>query len=233
MQLFWVSGDLSLASLNLLGGVPALRRLNDIWGGAADPEPGESIELRLVDDTDRRGPPVLTDCPCFTGLGLLLSPRAVEALAGILRPAGFLMGTRGLPGEWRLFVARLRLPALDAEGSEATRMPDGRIIRLLRPVFRPGAIGRTALFTDMAQPTRLQATDAMVEAVERHGLTGFAFQRIWSAGGGGEDLNAGFPPIEPVPGAFDRRARGEREAMRARLAAGGPGRSISAPGRTA
>jgi hypothetical protein len=220
MQVFWVEGRLGLGLVNQAGGVPGLRRLQEIWNGRAEPAVGESVELALADDRADRGPPVLTDCPFFAGLGLLLSPRAVEALAGILRPAGFLMETRGLPGEYRLFVARLRLAALDAEGSEAKRMEDGRIIRLLRPVFRPEAIGPTALFTDVAQPTRLHATDAMVEAVERHGLTGFSFRRIWSAAGGGEELDAGFPPIEPVPGEFNRRARAEREAMRARLGEG-------------
>jgi hypothetical protein len=65
--------------------------------------------------------------------------------------------------------------------SETVRYPDGGLSRIKRYVFKPDAVGDQWLFKIPQKPNGFAfVTDRFVEVVQRAGLTGFGFERLWS-----------------------------------------------------
>ncbi len=220
MRVYIINGDSDYASVGVRLDTSTSKRLSGLWDGELQPEPGESYDLRLQNDASECGPPLLTDCPYAPGTNLLLSARAVQALASHLDGAGFLFPTHGLEGGYQLFLCQKHLPAIDLEASIVEIFPEsGNIMGLRELVFRPEAIGTATLFRDPKLRWPFFATDAFVADVERHGLVGFRFRLAWSSDDGPRDVHRPIP-IERIPGEFDRATRVRRDALRARVAAG-------------
>jgi hypothetical protein len=88
---------------------------------------------------------------------------------------------------WLFFVTHI-VDALNEEKSEILRFSDGkRVMRIASYAFKPEAVANQFLFTLPQQPggDRL-VTDAFIDLVRQHRLTGFWFQRLWCSDTGPE-----------------------------------------------
>jgi hypothetical protein len=131
-----------------------------------------------VDDSPGRDRP---DFPFSFGGELILSPRACKALLPLIEPCVWLerdVEIDGVPGYVAAVLTR-QYDCLDQRRSTGTRgASSGAWIEVHRLVLREAAIGPAPVFR---LPTRtLQwrplLAEAIVRAIEAHGLTGLTLQ---------------------------------------------------------
>jgi hypothetical protein len=126
----------------------------------------------------RRRRPV--DLPWLHAHALVLTARARAALEGAFGDdVEYLPLACDDAALWLVNALHL-IDALDDERSVAVRLPGGRIMDLVAPVFRAELIADRRCFA-IPQVPRLFVTDPVVEAAALAGLTGTGFRRVWSS----------------------------------------------------
>jgi hypothetical protein len=106
---------------------------------------------------------------------------------------------------WLFFTTNV-VDALDETKSELIYFKSsGRLMEIAAYAFKPEAVKDQFLFTLKQQPGRdVLVTDAFVEVVRKHRLTGFMFLRLWSSESGPEPsdvkdwLKPRFTGLEPA-----------------------------------
>ncbi|MBR0668540.1 hypothetical protein GXW71_29580 [Roseomonas hellenica] len=222
MRVFTVKGDHQLAWINPAGDGEGVRLSRARGTSAAAGWRPLRVELiSTLGEEDEVDPPVVTDCPYLGAVQLLLSARARDVLAPLLEPEGEFLPVEAAFGAYWIYNCLRSREALDEARSVAERFPDGDIKRITRHELRPEVIGQHAIFHLDGKTGIYYATDRLVAAVERAGLTGFVFTEVWSSESGGMDL--------PTRGLLNRGVSDEvlrqqrmakRAAARERVAAG-------------
>jgi hypothetical protein len=218
MKLFLVRGDLDFHWLRPAG--------NDGWswrGGV--PVSWAWTEPNLT--VSEAGAEFLAvDClPMNTGCdGLILSGFARSVLGEMLRPAGEFWPVRVQGREYWWFNCLASVDALDPSGTEADWEEvsgDWGSLRWIattrRLGFRAGAVRQAPpMFRIPEFPQgSLFASELLERTVERHRLTGFRFDLVWSSEAGGVPD----PPGLGFAGVFEEAAPGDAVRKRARARA--------------
>jgi hypothetical protein len=113
---------------------------------------------------------------------MVLSRRALNVLLPHIGSFGQALPLGFDDAEYFLFNVTNIVDALDEAACEVWRFPSsGRIGQIIHYSFRPDAVRDQLMFKIPQQPKGFAfVTDRFVELVERAGLTGFAFERLWS-----------------------------------------------------
>jgi len=120
---------------------------------------------------------VEVDAPWFSSSGLVLRPRAVDALAELLESDGELLRLRCDEAELFLWHVTRCLPALDDAKSRGFRFEDGRWGRVEKYVWKPRVVGDHAAFRISGDDAHaIYVTDRFVRAWTKAGLTGLVFR---------------------------------------------------------
>ncbi|MHC4717312.1 MAG: imm11 family protein [Planctomycetota bacterium] len=137
---------------------------------------------------------------------LLLSPRAVEALEGILARHGQLFPVSTSAGEYFAYNVTTMVDALDREHSVLEMRPQlrrereaglpRRVHHVKQHWFHADRLEGIDIFKLPEFPwTEVYVSDRFVRAAEQTLLTGFRFERLWS-------------PADPMPDLRPRRLPG-------------------------
>jgi hypothetical protein len=183
LEVFLVKAELNKwAWLHVTSGDEGLY-LAGFFNGTSARERWRPVGVETIREDDGSERP-LGDIAIFYPGSPALSPRACQALARFLEPAGELLPLRSqdprLDG-WYVFNATTIVDALDEDRSVVHRNAvSGRITvirryefhseRLTAPVFKTPSIG-----------SELYCLRSVVNEVERAGLRGFGFKKVWSA----------------------------------------------------
>lgn len=112
---------------------------------------------------------------------MVLSDRALAALLPHIGTAGLALRLAFGEVPYSFFAVTRVIDALDLDNCEIVRYPDGGISRITRYAFRPDRVADEWIFKVPQKPSLTFVTDRFVNLVHEHGLTGFAFERLWSA----------------------------------------------------
>lgn len=137
------------------------------------------VRVRTIDPDERRKYRP-ADLPWLGSAALVLGEAAYGAVGAALEGAGELLDLEPDDGSGRLWLFDAHVVgALDEEASELVRFAStGRVMRLLRPAFRPGSVAGLAAFR-VPQTGELFVGGDVVDAVEAAGLTGTTFDLVW------------------------------------------------------
>lgn len=112
---------------------------------------------------------------------MVLSRRALNVLLPHIGSFGQALPLAFDDAEYFLFNITNVVDALDIEASETAYFKDGGFKRALRYAFKTDAVRDQWIFKIPQQPKGFAfVTDRFVELANNHGLTGFAFERLWS-----------------------------------------------------
>ncbi len=121
---------------------------------------------------------VEVDAPWFASHGLVLRPRAVDALEDLLQSEGELLRLRCDEAELFLWHVTRCLPALDDDRSRGVRFEDGRWMRVEKYVWKPRIVSDHAAFRIRGDESHaIFVTDEFVRAWTKAGLMGLVFRR--------------------------------------------------------
>lgn len=218
--------------VHLVRGDPAfgwLRPVRDeLWnwrGGAPVSWPWEEAEFAVASE-NAAAEFVAVDCLIMnTGVdGLIVSEFARSRLDALLSTAGEFWPVRVLGHQYWWFNCLACIDALDRQRTDADwSVVEGDwgafhwITTTRRLAFRASRLkSAVAMFRVPEYPQgALFGSGALEEAVERHQLTGFRFDPVWSSEGGGVTD----PPGVGFGGVFDATPAPEIERARARAKA--------------
>ncbi len=112
---------------------------------------------------------------------LLLNAAAKHALGELLEAHGELLPLACDSTPYWAFNTTRMVDALDVDGSKLLRASDsGRVLLVTKHVFRPEALGRSAIFKLPQTPRGLiYVGEAFVQLVRDTSLLGLTFQTIW------------------------------------------------------
>ena len=112
---------------------------------------------------------------------MALSRHALDVLLPHIGPLVQLVPLQFAEGEYAAVNITHVIDALDEAHSDIERFPSsGRISRILRHAFKPDRVKDELIFKIPQTPRRAFVTDRFVKLVNDAGLTGFAFEPIWS-----------------------------------------------------
>jgi hypothetical protein len=112
---------------------------------------------------------------------MVLSRRALDVLLPRIGHLVQLVPLQFNEGEYAAINITHVIDALDEARSDIERFPSsGRISRILRHAFKPDRVKDELIFKIPQTPRRAFVTDRFVKLVNDAGLTGFAFEPIWS-----------------------------------------------------
>jgi hypothetical protein len=163
----------------------------DIWNhsrgieeafGQKVPHLEQPVKVELNREKDGTlGGRVPADFSGFTAGCLLLSLGAVEKLHRFLVPSGILLATEqsDLTIEYKIYICRNEVPALHAEASSGTSLPDGSLFAIDTYAFIPELVKDQDVFR-LPMMGDVFVSNRFVDAVEEARLSGFVFQKIWS-----------------------------------------------------
>jgi hypothetical protein len=142
--------------------------------------PLEMYLLKVDDSSGKRF--AYSDCPWFGSHTPILRRPAVEALASLVERDAELLPLTCPEAELVALHTYTVLDALDVDQSDIVRFPSsGRVMAIRSYVFRPDALENVVVFK---LPQYLRGctfvTQPYVDAVERAGLVGVGFKRLWS-----------------------------------------------------
>ncbi len=112
----------------------------------------------------------------------ILSRRAVETLKDLLSPSGELLPAITETGEYYVFNVLHKSDAFDVAKSIATFMPSSgkeTAFSIERYELQPEKIGNHAIFRLREDPGSIMVTDRFKDRVEKAGLNGFFFAKVW------------------------------------------------------
>lgn len=217
---FLVWGDIELMQVAIADKAQSLA-FWDVRGPRAEPAwtPPEIDVLFEPREPEPKWVP--TDCPNFSSLHLMLSRRAIDALAPLIGPHGEFLPVSASLGDYAIFNTFTELDAFDDARTEGRRHPDGRLWEILRYALRPEAmVDAPPIFRLSGERAPFFVTDAFHDAVLRARLTGFVFTPAWNSETGGIAL----PKVETWdrnPAAKRRAAAAKRRALIEAEAQGG------------
>lgn len=112
---------------------------------------------------------------------MALSRHAQDVLLPHIAPLVQLVPLHFDEGEYAAINITHVIDALDEAHSDIERFPSsGRISRILRHAFKPDRVKDELIFKIPQTPRRAFVTDRFVKLVNDAGLTGFAFEPVWS-----------------------------------------------------
>ena len=159
------------------------------------------------------------DCPRSPAYGpLMLSGKAIAALAPLLGPCGYFVNT-DLEGDmsYKLFICGREIDALDLSRSELDYYPDGAVRQVTRYEFTEAIQAAPAIFRLTHRRSKIFVSNPFVDAVTENKLTGFVFTEVWNNQTGGITLPPLTLPLEQKRGDFARRASAKRAALRKQI----------------
>jgi hypothetical protein len=141
--------------------------------------------FELVHDDEYRRDLPKSDFLTFAMVVMVLSDRAVERLAPILKGCGETLPIQlsDVPDRYYLFNVTRLIDAIDMKKSKFMRFPDGRIMKVERLIFDPAKEPVGAVFfktTQLGPVTEIFATESAVRVVNDADLTGHDFRLVWS-----------------------------------------------------
>jgi hypothetical protein len=168
-------------------------------------------ELQVLYDDDCLPPPwVAVDNAYFSGLHLLLSARAVASLRLLIGPHGEFLPVRAEFGDYTIFNCFTEVDAFDDANTDGRRFSSsGRFMEIFRYALHADRLREPPpVFRLLGKRGGVFATDIFRDAVERHRLTGFALDPIWSSETGGI--------LQPEVETWERDPQGARRAAQAK-----------------
>jgi hypothetical protein len=144
------------------------------------------IAVRRNTDTDGKGAKQkLADCANVSYSGHpVFSARCKQILAPFLEGLGEWIALDFEEAPYWLFWITHVVDALDEPKSTVLRFSDdpSRVMRIAQYAFKPDIVEKQFLFTLPQRPgSNRLVTDAFVDLVRKHQLTGFMFERLWSS----------------------------------------------------
>ena len=125
------------------------------------------------------------DYPAASSQIPIFSRRAVNALKELLLPSGELLPVISDSGEYYVYNILHKSDAFDMALSKATFMSGSgkeTAMSIERYELDPGKLGDHAIFRLREDPWSVMVTDQFKDRVDRSGLNGFFFARIWPLG---------------------------------------------------
>lgn len=120
------------------------------------------------------------DYPCLELSKPVFSRRAVDALGGMLTSHGELLPLATSVGDYFLYVVLTKIDALDVEASWLERRRDDVPAVAIRYfALDASRLGDASIFRIPEQPNCILVTDRFKDRVDRSGLNGFQFIKIW------------------------------------------------------
>jgi hypothetical protein len=122
-----------------------------------------------------------SESPWLGAHALIFRPRALDALAALLRADGELLSLDCADDELRVFNPRCVIDAFDEEASSCTRFTSGAIMMIGRYVFRAEALRGVESFKIpnlRVSPTFV--SKKFVAAWNSAGLAGLTFKQVWA-----------------------------------------------------
>lgn len=168
------------------------------WLWALDGERHLAWEPPRVDFllTHENGSPLsYSDFPWLMGSVLILKTRALQILGSTLGAYGEVLPLVCDEAVW-LFNATTLIDALDEEASQVVRFDDGSILKIEEHVFRPAAIGEAQLFrlpADILRGSPVYLQEPLVRRIGESGLSGVAFELVWTDEDGPANSRIEFP----------------------------------------
>lgn len=147
------------------------------FDGRSLAETWKSIEIAAADEPDPQA-----DLADFSLLGTepVLSDRAVEVLADLLKRSGEVLPLRYARTGYVLFNVTRVLDALDEGRSVLRRFPTGRVMAIQSYVFRQEVVESYPIFKITQFPRAyVFVTEEFVTRVHDAGLTGFSPKLLW------------------------------------------------------
>jgi hypothetical protein len=112
--------------------------------------------------------------------GIIIKGKSLSVLMGILDNYGNIFRLNCDYDELFYFNCTKILPAIDIDKSESRRLPNGRIIRIVRHVFFPEVVGSNDIFRISTEGVPgLFFTDKAVAIWNKSGVSGIEFRRVW------------------------------------------------------
>lgn len=122
------------------------------------------------------------DYPCLGLVNPVFSRRAVDALGDMLKANGDLLPLDTKIGEYYLYVVQTKIDALNARKSQFTRCRNDEAATALGVDFfdfHQSRLANATIFRIPEQPNYTLVTDRFKDRVERSGLNGFEFAKVW------------------------------------------------------
>lgn len=120
------------------------------------------------------------DYPCLGLVNPVFSRRAVDALGDMLEANGDLLPLDTKIGEYYLYVVQTKIDALNVPGSDVRRSRGDEVAaRIVYFDFIPSRLANATIFRIPEQPNYTLVTDRFKDRVERSGLNGFEFAKVW------------------------------------------------------
>jgi hypothetical protein len=139
-----------------------------------------SVEVLYDEDHAEDRP--RSDFPSLFGHLPVFSRRAVEVLESLLKENGELLPLDCKDGDYFVFNVTRVVDALDEAHSELVRFSDGKIMDIKRFIFQADRLTDIDIFKLPQMPLgKIFVTDKFVRVVQEAGLTGFAFELVWTA----------------------------------------------------
>jgi len=138
--------------------------------------------MDLLRRRDDGSPRQYSDFPWGGAHLLFVKPRALSSLRPSLEAYGEFLPLLGADGV-SLFSVTTVADALDTERSKIVRFDDGSILDIERHAFRPEAIGSAEVFKlpeHVVRVSSIYLQESIVRRIGELGLTGIAFEMVWS-----------------------------------------------------
>ena len=132
--------------------------------------------IRQHEDGQRRQ---YSDCPWCLHTLLIVRDEVLASLRPLLVPYGEILPLRCEEPVW-LFNATTIIDALDEERSTIARFDDGGLLAIERHVFRRDMIGDIEVFKLPGRASSIYLRETVVRRVGELGLSGLAFDMVWS-----------------------------------------------------
>ncbi|MBU1238464.1 hypothetical protein KKF84_08450 [Myxococcota bacterium] len=138
------------------------------------------LQMRLVNEDEGKSLSE-SDSPWLGSHALIFRQRALQQLGTVLKAHGELLPIRCPDVELSIFNPKI-IDGFDEEGSSVLRFSNGRIMRIIKHVFRADIVVGVDLFK--IPNLRVSPTfvgDRFVQIWNSSGLLGLDFKKVWSS----------------------------------------------------
>jgi hypothetical protein len=163
------------------------------------------LAAEWIEDDLNAGKPK-SDFPTL-GTTPVFSQRAIDTLLDLLIENGEILPLEVEDGNYYVFNVTRELDAFDENRSDVVRFSTGRIMKVTRYAFHADKLHGPAIFKVPQVRGTIFVTDPFVERVEKAGLTGFEFEKVWEG--------APEAPGEAHPEAVDQTSKGRDRPLTA------------------
>jgi hypothetical protein len=165
------NGDEGLLLVGFFDGTGAIRRWRPVH-----------VEILVVEEEGKER--TLGDVAYFRSGSPALSPKACQALARYLVPNDELLPLRSRDPQldgWCVFNTTTVVDALDEEHSLVERIPSGKVYDVRRHEFHGERLPAAVFQVPQMIRSQLYCLRALIDEVERAGLRGLGFKKVWSS----------------------------------------------------